>query len=151
MFLRPRSLLPMLVASAALLGSACSDPAPARNEAPPSTAPEPKPEAPAPSAPPVARAAPAPVPDAGPAAAVSEAERLFTRTGCGACHGPRSPFYAQMAIARTKPPAEVARWIRNARALKPNTMMPSYESTLSEADALTLAKWIIAGNPKPQQ
>jgi hypothetical protein len=34
--------------------------------------------------------------------------------------------------------------------MKPSTMMPSYQTTLSEADALSLAKWIIAGNPQPQ-
>jgi mono/diheme cytochrome c family protein len=144
----------MFVASAALLGGACSDPAPARNEAPPSAAPAPRAQTPVPSAPPApiaARPTPAPAADAGPVAVVSEAERLFTRTGCGACHGPRSPFYNQLVIARTKRPAEVAKWIRNARDMKPSTMMPSYQTTLSEADALSLAKWIIAGNPQPQQ
>jgi mono/diheme cytochrome c family protein len=151
-FCRVRALL----VSSALMAAACSEPARSPENTPRRAVPvqgggnaayvTETPKAPAS---PAAQPAPAPGPAA--AAAVPEAERLFNRSGCVGCHGPRSPFYNHLVTARAKPPAEVARWIRNARELKPDTMMPNYEGSLSEADALVLARWIIAGNPKPAQ
>lgn len=87
-----------------------------------------------------------------PASAVAEApvipegERLFAQQGCSGCHGVGAPFHEKLAGAKGKPEQQVAAWILNARAVKPDTLMPPYANQLSEAQARTLAAWVLAGN-----
>lgn len=88
------------------------------------------------------RARPAPTAPARP-----EAEALFEKTGCAACHAAGAPLEAKVIEAKGRDVATLTAWIRNAQAIKPGTPMPNFETVLSEAQARTLATWISAGRP----
>jgi len=74
--------------------------------------------------------------------------KLFHMVGCFQCHAPGAPFHQKLLDARTKPDAVVASWIMDPQKVKPGTQMPSFAKLMSQAEALSLARWIKAGNPK---
>jgi mono/diheme cytochrome c family protein len=76
------------------------------------------------------------------ARAPARPEVLFGELGCATCHAPGARFHAQLARARGKEAAQLARWILHPEAFQPGTPMPSYAGLLSEADALGLARWV---------
>ncbi|WNG53935.1 cytochrome c [Archangium gephyra] len=139
--------------SMALLAlSACSE----RQEKPPSSpgAASVFKDSPAPAAP-SQPPPPAPKPTAqqqeGSEPPVSDArspEQLFTTLGCTACHAPGRAYSAVLANSRDKAPEVVAMWILDPQKVKPGTLMPSFTGRISTAEALALAQWIKAGNPK---
>ncbi|NBD09400.1 c-type cytochrome [Corallococcus silvisoli] len=73
----------------------------------------------------------------------NDPEKLFSSLGCASCHGANKQFEAKLQGAKGKPAEEVAKWIRNPESFKPGTQMPTYESLLDEANALTLAKYVL--------
>jgi mono/diheme cytochrome c family protein len=75
-------------------------------------------------------------------------EQLFASLGCTACHGPGRAYAPVLANSRDKAPEVVAMWILDPQKVKPGTLMPSFTGRLSTAEALALAQWIKAGNPK---
>jgi mono/diheme cytochrome c family protein len=103
----------------------------------------------APSESPGASAAPQASPT--PPPAPETPEQLFFSLGCKACHGPGSAYASLLVTARNKPAEEIARWILHPEQMRPGTMMPGYAQRLSQEQALALARWIKAGNPKPSQ
>ncbi len=106
------------------------------------------PTATAPSGTPTTPAATAPRATEPPASEARTPEQLFFSLGCTACHGPGRAFATSLANSREKPPEVVAMWILDPQKVRPGTMMPSYSGRLSTAEALALAQWIKAGNPK---
>jgi mono/diheme cytochrome c family protein len=80
------------------------------------------------------------------AVVVPEGERLYAKSGCAGCHAPGAPFFEKLANAKGKPDQVVAAWILNPRVTKPDTLMPPFANQLSEAQALTLARWVKEGN-----
>lgn len=83
-----------------------------------------------------------------PVARVHPGAALFQKIGCIACHSPGNPLEDKVIAARGRDVAELARWIRNAQAIKPGSAMPSFASVLSEEQAVLLAEWISAGRPE---
>ena len=113
------------------------------------------PSAPAPSTP----EPPIPVPTEPPAHTVPAAgsqpppgpprkpEQLFTDLGCVACHGEGRPFAPRLTEAHTQPDETVAMWILDPQKVRPGALMPGFVGRLTTAEALSLARWIKAGNP----
>jgi mono/diheme cytochrome c family protein len=111
-------------------------------------------EAPAPTVASAPAEAPAPKPAPQPAPPPPDStartpEKLFFREGCIACHGPGRVYAAKLVNARTRPVEEIAQWILHPEKMRPGSMMPSYAKRLSQEEALSLARWIKAGNPAP--
>ncbi|HYO73313.1 MAG TPA: cytochrome c [Archangium sp.] len=109
----------------------------------------------APPKPPSQQPPPAPTPTAQqqegsepPAADARSPEQLFSSLGCTACHAPGRAYGPVLANSRDKAPEVVAMWILDPQKVKPGTLMPSYTGRISTAEALALAQWIKAGNPK---
>jgi mono/diheme cytochrome c family protein len=111
---------------------------PSRPESPP---------APPPSTPPATGTAAAPQGNPPPANAARTPEQLFANLGCRACHGPGGAFAAALPKARTKEAEVIAMWILDPQKVRPGTMMPSFVGRLTTDEALSLARWIKAGNP----
>jgi mono/diheme cytochrome c family protein len=82
-------------------------------------------------------------------------EQLFFNLGCRACHGPGSAYAASIVNARSivqaraRTAEEIARYILHPEKVRPKTMMPSYAHRMTEEEALSLGRWIKAGNPPP--
>ncbi|ATB34386.1 c-type cytochrome [Melittangium boletus] len=74
-------------------------------------------------------------------------EELFSSLKCRNCHGEGSMFAAALVNARSKPDETVAMWILDAQKVRPGTGMPSFVGLMSTQEALSLARWIKAGNP----
>jgi mono/diheme cytochrome c family protein len=74
-------------------------------------------------------------------------EELFASLKCRGCHGPGAMFAPALVNARSKPDETVAMWILDAQKVRPGTGMPSYADLMSTQEALSLARWIKAGNP----
>ncbi|REG27977.1 hypothetical protein ATI61_109319 [Archangium gephyra] len=139
--------------SMALLAlSACSE----RQEKPPSSpgAASVFKDSPAPASP-SQPPAPAPTPTAQqqegsepPAGDARSPEQLFSSLGCTACHAPGRAYATVLANSRDKAPEVVAMWILDPQKVKPGTLMPSFTGRISTAEALALAQWIKAGNPR---
>jgi mono/diheme cytochrome c family protein len=72
----------------------------------------------------------------------ADAEAFFTQLGCIGCHGEGAAFHDEINGARGKPVDALARWIRNAPSVKPDTMMPSFIRMLDEPQARALAEWV---------
>jgi mono/diheme cytochrome c family protein len=109
--------------------------------------------APQPSAQQAPTGTPAPTPTAQqasepPAGNARTPEQLFSTLGCTACHGPGRAYAPVLANSRERAPEVVAMWILDPQKVKPGTLMPSFIGRLSTAEALALAQWIKAGNPK---
>ncbi|OJH38440.1 c-type cytochrome [Cystobacter ferrugineus] len=85
--------------------------------------------------------------NAAPAQAPRPPEQLFTSLKCHNCHGEGSMFAPALVNARSKPDETVAMWILDAQKVRPGTGMPSYADLMSTQEALSLARWIKAGNP----
>ncbi|KFA92217.1 c-type cytochrome [Archangium violaceum] len=109
-------------------------PAPAAPSQPPPTAPTPTAQQQEGSEPPVSDA--------------RSPEQLFTTLGCTACHAPGRAYSAVLANSRDKAPEVVAMWILDPQKVKPGTLMPSFTGRISTAEALALAQWLKAGNPR---
>ncbi|WP_257462076.1 c-type cytochrome [Archangium lipolyticum] len=143
--------------SMALALFACSDKPADKTPPPPSAASvfkdEPRqPESPSVPAPPTTGptgTAAAPQGNPPPADAARTPEQLFANLGCRACHGPGSAFVSALANARTKEPEVIAMWILDPQKVRPGTMMPSFAGRITTQEAISLAKWIKAGNPPP--
>jgi mono/diheme cytochrome c family protein len=69
-------------------------------------------------------------------------EALFNRLGCVGCHGEGAAFHEEIKGAQGKPVDALARWIRDAPSIKPDTMMPSFARTLDQPQARALAEWV---------
>jgi mono/diheme cytochrome c family protein len=74
-------------------------------------------------------------------------EQLFVSLKCNNCHGEGAMFAPALVNARSKPDETVAMWIFDAQKVRPGTGMPSYADLMSTQEALSLARWIKAGNP----
>ena len=74
-------------------------------------------------------------------------EELFASLSCRNCHGSGAMFAPALVNARSKPDETVAMWILDAQKVRPGTGMPSYADLMSTQEALSLARWIKAGNP----
>ena len=66
----------------------------------------------------------------------------FIALGCVTCHAKGAPYHDKIKQCAGKPVDEVARWIRNARAIKPDTKMPVFADRLTESQARQLAAWV---------
>lgn len=81
-----------------------------------------------------------------PAPRLAERERpehLFSRL-CADCHAPGARDHVRLKQAAGKSAEEVAQWIRHPEATKPGTRMPTFASRVDEADALALARYVLA-------
>jgi mono/diheme cytochrome c family protein len=76
------------------------------------------------------------------AAASADPAQLFASLGCATCHAQGAPFHEQLRHAIDRPVAEIAAWIRNPEASRPNTQMPTYAAILDEPKATLLAQWL---------
>jgi len=74
-------------------------------------------------------------------------EELFVSLKCRNCHGEGAMFAPALVSARSKPDETVAMWILDAQKVRPGTGMPSFVGLISTQEALSLARWIKAGNP----
>ena len=84
-----------------------------------------------------------------PATSTRTPEQLFFDLGCRACHGPGSSYASSIVQARARTAEEIARYILHPEKVRPKTMMPSYSGRMTQEEALSLGKWIKAGNPPP--
>ncbi|HEY0094514.1 MAG TPA: cytochrome c [Archangium sp.] len=84
-----------------------------------------------------------------PASSTPTPDQLFFNLGCRACHGPGSAYAASLVNARARPVEEIARYILHPEQVRPGTMMPSYAHRMTQEEALSVARWIKAGNPPP--
>lgn len=82
-------------------------------------------------------------PTSRPASATPPAE-LFETLGCASCHGRGARFEAKISGARGKAPGDVAAWIRHPERAHPGTDMPTYADVVDEAQARSLAEWVLA-------
>ena len=71
-----------------------------------------------------------------------DAGRAFVDLGCSGCHGDDGIYKDEIKGALGKRPEDVARWIRNAPSIKPDTDMPSFDGKIDEAGSLVLARWM---------
>jgi len=136
--------------SMVLVLSGCSDPPKEKAPASGTSASVFKDSPPAPRAAP-SNAAQAPTAQASPPPAntARTPEQLFFNLGCRACHGPGSAYAASIVNARARTAEEIARYILHPEQVRPGTMMPSYEGRMTQEEALSLGRWIKAGNPPP--
>jgi mono/diheme cytochrome c family protein len=84
-----------------------------------------------------------------PANATRTPEQLFFNLGCRACHGPGSVYASSIVNARARTAEEIAQYILHPEKVRPGTMMPGYAHRMTEEEALSLGRWIKAGNPPP--
>jgi mono/diheme cytochrome c family protein len=108
-----------------------------------------RPESPPAPPPPATGTASAPQGKPPPAGAARTPEQLFANLGCRACHGPGGAFAAALPNARSKDAEVIAMWILDPQKVRPGTMMPSFVGRITTDEALSLARWIKAGNPAP--
>ncbi len=76
------------------------------------------------------------------APAAPDAAALFHHVGCAGCHGEHGYYRDKLKGALGKPTESVARWIRNAPSIDPDTPMPSFEKKIDVAEARALAEWV---------
>ena len=76
--------------------------------------------------------------------AAADAQALWNRVGCCDCHGEGGPYEEKIKGALGKPVGDVAKWIRNAPSIKPDTDMPRFADVLQEPQALALAQLVQA-------
>jgi mono/diheme cytochrome c family protein len=69
-------------------------------------------------------------------------ESQFIALGCVSCHAKGAPYHDKIKACANKPVGDVARWILDARAIKPDTKMPTFSEQLSEAQAWQMAAWV---------
>lgn len=70
-------------------------------------------------------------------------ETLFVSVGCAACHGENAPHRDRLRGARGKSEAAVASWILDPQAVKPGSIMPSFNGTLDRTQAEGLARYVM--------
>jgi len=68
-------------------------------------------------------------------------EALFVNLGCVACHGDNGPHRDKLGAAAGTTDAQVADWILNPRATKPDTTMPSFKAMIDHDQAESLARY----------
>lgn len=91
---------------------------------------------------PAPKAAPAPKKAAATPAKIFDAAKAFNELGCVGCHGDDGIYRDEIKGAIGKPVDQVARWIRNAPSIKPDTDMPSFATAIDEPDSVVLAAWM---------
>jgi mono/diheme cytochrome c family protein len=69
---------------------------------------------------------------------------LFTQLGCIGCHGEGAAFHEEIKGAKGKSVDALARWIRDAPSIDPDTIMPSFKGVLDESRARAVAEWVKA-------
>lgn len=69
-------------------------------------------------------------------------EVLFVNLGCASCHGEAGPYRDKLTAALSKSDADVASWILDPRATKPDTMMPSFQHAIDRTQAEKLARYV---------
>lgn len=72
----------------------------------------------------------------------AEPSVLWNQLGCAGCHGENGVYRDEITGAIGKPVEAVARWIKDAPSIKPDTMMPSFKGAIADADARELAAWV---------
>ncbi|MFN7130726.1 MAG: hypothetical protein ACK4N5_01505 [Myxococcales bacterium] len=77
-----------------------------------------------------------------------EPEALFKTLGCRGCHAVGAPFHKAILNAQQKPEKDVQQWILYPQKIRPGVQMPNFAPLMTEQEALEMAKWIKAGNPK---
>jgi mono/diheme cytochrome c family protein len=69
-------------------------------------------------------------------------EQLFVKVGCVSCHGEGAPHRDRLRQAQGKPDEQVAAWILDPQAIRPGSIMPSFDAILDEDQALALAVYV---------
>jgi mono/diheme cytochrome c family protein len=69
-------------------------------------------------------------------------EVLFVNLGCASCHGEKGPHRDKLLGALAKTDADIAAWILDPRATKPDTMMPSFQHAIDRTQAEKLARYV---------
>ena len=77
------------------------------------------------------------------AAPAFDAAKAFNDLGCSGCHGDDGIYKDEIKGAIGKPVDQVARWIRNAPSIKPDTDMPNFEHVIDEPNSVALAAWVM--------
>src|SRR6185503_15728127 len=67
--------------------------------------------------------------------------KAFDDLGCSGCHGDDGIYRDEIKGALGKPVDQVARWIRNAPSIKPDTDMPNFENVIDAQNSVALAGW----------
>jgi mono/diheme cytochrome c family protein len=71
-------------------------------------------------------------------------EQAWSSLGCVGCHGDDGIFREEILGALGKPVEQVARWIKNAPSIDPDTDMPSFDDVIDEPESVLLARWVLA-------
>jgi mono/diheme cytochrome c family protein len=124
----------VLVASLALLAGR------GLSNAAPRTAPASNPATPAAAAPTTHADA---VPASAPILSSFDPAKAFVSLGCSGCHGDDGIYRDEIKGAIGKPVDQVARWIRNAPSIKPDTDMPNFEKLIDVPNSVALAGWVM--------
>jgi len=69
--------------------------------------------------------------------------KAFNDLGCSGCHGDDGIYRDEIKGALGKPVDRVARWIRNAPSIKPDTDMPNFEKLIDEPSSIALAGYML--------
>jgi mono/diheme cytochrome c family protein len=69
--------------------------------------------------------------------------KAFNDLGCSGCHGDDGIYRDEIKGAIGKPVDQVARWIRNAPSIKPDTDMPNFENAIDAPNSAALAAWVM--------
>jgi mono/diheme cytochrome c family protein len=72
-----------------------------------------------------------------------DAAKAFNDLGCSGCHGDDGIYRDEIKGALGKPVDQVARWIRNAPSIKPDTDMPNFENVIDTQNSVALAGWVM--------
>jgi mono/diheme cytochrome c family protein len=72
-----------------------------------------------------------------------DAAKAFNDLGCSGCHGDDGIYRDEIKGAIGKPVDQVARWIRNAPSIKPETDMPNFENVIDAPNSVALASWVM--------
>jgi len=80
---------------------------------------------------------------AAPLADAKKAEMLWDGLGCSGCHGDSGYYREKIKGAVGKPVDQVARWIRNAPSVKPDTQMPNFVNMIDPPESVALAEWVL--------
>jgi hypothetical protein len=77
------------------------------------------------------------------AAPAYDPARAWVDLGCIGCHGEDGIYRDEIQGGLGKPVEAVARWIRNAPSIKPQTDMPNFEGRIDGRDSVALARWVL--------
>ena len=69
---------------------------------------------------------------------------IWKRVGCNGCHGEHGFYREKIQGSIGKPVDQVARWIRSAPSIKPDTPMPDFKTKISLPESRALAAWVQA-------